>query len=500
MNIRFTTSVLIFALVWSTGILPAAAIAQQTQRSQQIQIVAPKNKYKPADDVRLGNQAAAEAERQFPVVNDESVQRYIRSVGERLVAAIPPQFQHPEFDYRFKVIDVSDLNAFALPGGPMYINRGMIQAAHNEGELAGVMAHELSHVALRHATAQATKQGSIGNQLGMIGMILGGAVLGGQGGAQLGALGAQAWATKYSREYEAQADALGAQIMATAGYDPHDLANVFQMLEQQGGSRGPQWLSTHPDPGNRYNKINQEARLLRVSATPIKMTREFESVKGRLSRMGPAESMAQLQQEYERSGGRPNRGNNGGYGRTSGNDPYGQNGGQSGGQSSSTAGGRYSSSVEMPSQRTRTYSNAGLSMQVPNNWKEFSSSDQATFAPEGGYGDQGITHGVMLGVASGSSRDGYEATQDYINSLLQSNTYLQQRGTIAQTTISGRSGNVVQLAGRSNVTGETEVVTVYTTLLANGVLVYIATVVPQSESSQYQTAFRSMLNSVRLNA
>ena len=157
----------------------------------------------------------------------------------------------------------------------MYINRGMIQAAHNEGELAGVMAHELSHVALRHATAQATKQGSIGNQLGMLGMILGGAVLGGQGGTQLGALGAQAWMTKYSREYEAQADALGAQIMATAGYDPHDLANVFQMLEQQGGSRGPQWLSTHPDPGNRYNKINQEAQLLRVSATPIKMTPRF---------------------------------------------------------------------------------------------------------------------------------------------------------------------------------------------------------------------------------
>ena len=216
--------------------------------------------------------------------------------------------------------------------------------------------------------------------------------------------------------------------------------------------------------------------------------------------MGPAESMAELQQEYERSGGRPNGSNNGGYGRTGGNGPYGQNGGQSGGQTTSTAGGRYTGTVEMPSQRTRTYSNAGLSMQVPNNWREFSSSDQATFAPEGGYGDQGITHGVMLGVATANSRDGYEATQDYINSLLQSNTYLQQRGTIAQTTISGRSGNVVQLAGRSTVTGQTEVVTVYTTLLANGVLVYIATVVPQSESSQYQTAFRSMLNSVRLNA
>ena len=477
MSNLFKRSLLTMALVWSLGVLPVATIAQQTR------IVAPKNKYKLADDVKLGNQAAAEAEKQFPVIDDSMVQRYISSVGDRLVAAIPPQFQHSEFDYRFKVVNASDLNAFALPGGPMYVNRGMIQSARNEGELAGVMAHELSHVALRHATAQATKQSSVGNQLGIIGMILGGAVLGGQAGAQLGALGAQAWLTKYSREYESQADMLGAQIMATAGYDPHDLVSVFEALERQGGNRGPQWLSSHPDPGNRAAKINRELQYLRVSANPIKMTRDFERVKSRLAGMPPARTMEQLQKEYERSGGR----SNGGY-------P------QSGGQTNPTAGGRYTRSVEMPSQRTRTYSNSGLSMRVPDNWREFSSSDdQVTFAPEGAYGDQGITRGAMLGVVTANSRDGYEATQSYIDSLLQSNTYLRQRGNIAQTTISGRSGNVVQLSGRSDITGETELVTVCTTLLSNGVMVYIATVVPQSESYQYQTAFRSMLNSIRLN-
>src|SRR5439155_17794952 len=93
---------------------------------------------------------------------------------------------HPEFDYRFTWVNARDINAFALPGGPMYINRGMIEAAHNEGELAGVMAHELSHVALRHATAQATKQSSFGSQARTLALILGGAALGGQGGAQLG--------------------------------------------------------------------------------------------------------------------------------------------------------------------------------------------------------------------------------------------------------------------------------------------------------------------------
>jgi Zn-dependent protease with chaperone function len=467
------------ALVWTVGVLPAISVAQQTR------IVAPKNKYKPADDVKLGNQAAAEAERQYPVLSDEVAQRYIESVGDRLVAVIPAQFQHPEFDYRFKVVNASDLNAFALPGGPMYVNRGMIQAARNEGELAGVMAHELSHVALRHATAQATKQGSVGNQLGMIGMILGGAILGGQAGAQAGMIGVQAWMTKYSREYESQADTLGAQMMAAAGYDPHDLANVFRTIEQQGGSRGPQWLSSHPDPGNRYNKINQEANYLRIAPNPIKMTREFERVKSRLAGMPPARSMQQLEQEYERTGGR----SNGGYGQTGGrsqNDPM--------------SGGRYDRNVEFPSTRMRTYSNTGLSMQVPNNWRELSSSDdQVTFAPDGAYGDQGITRGAMLGVVTANSRDGYQATQSYIDTLLQGNSYLRQRGSIAQTTISGRQGNVVQLAGRSDITGETELVTVYTTLLKNGVMVYVATVVPQSESSQYQSTFRSMLNSIRFN-
>jgi beta-barrel assembly-enhancing protease len=458
------------ALIWTTALLPVVSVGQT-------RITQPKNKYKAADDVRVGNQAAAEAERQFPVLNDSMVQQYVESVGDRLVAAIPSQFQHPEFNYRFKVVDASDLNAFALPGGPMYVNRGMIQAARNEGELAGVMAHELSHVALRHATAQATKQGSWQNQLGMLGMIIAGAAVLGEAGAQAGMMGAQAWMTKYSRDYESQADTLGAQIMAQAGYDPHDLANVFPTIARQGGSRGPEWLSSHPDPGNRYEKINREAELLRTSPNPIKLTREFERVKSRLAGMPAARSMEQLQRDYQRTGGRTTS--------TTSQNP--------------TAGGRYSRNVQRPSQRTRTYSNTGLSMSVPDNWREFSSSDQVTFSPDGGFGDEGVTHGAMVGLIQANSRNGYEATQNYVDTLLQSNTYLRQRGSILNTTISGRSGNVVQLAGRSTVTGETELVTVYTTLLPNGILVYVATVVPQNESPNYENAFRTMINSLRLN-
>src|SRR5438445_7160195 len=178
----FGRQMTVAALAAAMWIMPVAVMAQQTR------IVAPKNKYKVQDDIKLGNQASAEVERQFPLINDSDASAYIQRVGQRLVASIPPEFQHSEFSYRFKWVNASDINAFALPGGPMYINRGMIESARNEGELAGVMAHELSHVALRHATAQATKQSSAGSTLRNLGLILGGAVIGGQAGAQAGAV------------------------------------------------------------------------------------------------------------------------------------------------------------------------------------------------------------------------------------------------------------------------------------------------------------------------
>src|SRR5687768_3857440 len=221
----------------------------------QTQIKYHSNRFSIQDDVKLGRQAAQEAEQQFPLLNDSEVRSYVERVGKRLVAAIPSQFQHPEFDYFFKVVNARDINAFALPGGPMYVNRGMIEAAKSEGEMAGVMAHEISHVALRHGTAQASKAQNPFVQLGALGGAILGAVVGGNAGdilAQGTQLGLGAYLLKYSREYETQADILGAQMLARAGYDPMDLARMFQTIEQEGGSSGPEWMSSHPNPGNRY--------------------------------------------------------------------------------------------------------------------------------------------------------------------------------------------------------------------------------------------------------
>ena len=195
----------------------------------QTQIKYHSNRYSPADDVKAGRQAAQEAEQQFPLLRDETIGSYIERVGQRLVSAIPSEFQHPEFRYYFKVVNASDINAFALPGGPMYVNRGMIEAANNEGEMAGVMCHELSHVALRHGTAQATKAQKYSILSGIAGIA--GTILGGQGVGQLAQMPFGVYFLKFSREYETEADLLGARICANAGYDPRDLALVMRRFD-----------------------------------------------------------------------------------------------------------------------------------------------------------------------------------------------------------------------------------------------------------------------------
>lgn len=457
------------AKMFSAASMIAIMAAAPLMTAAQTQIKMPKNKYKVQDDVEIGRKVSGEVEQQFPLLRDRQTEQYVQSVGRRLVAAIPRQFQQPAFDYSFKVVNASDINAFALPGGPMFVNRGMIEASRNEGEMAGVMAHEISHVALRHATAQQTKVNSPLNQALGIGAILGGAIFGGQAGAQAGQLFATGYFLRYSRAYESQADILGSRIMADAGYDPHDLANMFQTIAQQGGGRNPEWLSSHPDPGNRYQKINREADLLRVSSNPIKITREFERIQSRLRGMAPAKPMSQIQQ-------------------------------QGGSGPSPTAGGRYSSNVQRPSTRTRIYAGGNwLRMNVPDNWREFGGQTDVTFAPNGAFGDQGITHGAMIGIYRGSSSSLSQDSRDFVSSMLKGNPHLRQQSNFQSTRFAGRSALSTVLSGRSPIYGQTEMVTVFTTRLRNGETFYFLAVSPESESTGYNSAFRNMINSIRLN-
>ena len=445
----------------------------------QTKIVAPENKYQVEEDVKAGREAAREVEKQLPILRDDGVDDYVERIGQRLAQAIPAEFQHQEFRYSFDVVNVSDLNAFALPGGPMFINRGMLQAAKNEGEVAGVLAHEISHVALRHGTAQAGKATpyQVGSILGQIA----GAILGGVAGQVL-SIGSQVIPgtlfLRYGRDYERQADLLGAQIMARAGYDPRDMANMFQTIQAKGGgSGGPEWLSSHPNPANRYEAINKESAQLRVT-NPVRNTAEFTQVRSRLQRMSPAPTTEQVMKQ---GGGTNQRtGRDTGY-------PAGQVG-----------------QVEPPSGRYETFDGGNLfRVAVPSNWRELQGDNSVTFAPEGGYGDYNgqsvFTHGLQVGLEASNARDLRTATTQLMQGLAQSNPSLRQSGGFSNLTIGGRPGLATVLTNVSDVTRQQERIALYTTQLNDGSLFFVVGVAPAREFNAYRQIFNRSVQSLQLN-
>ncbi|HEX9630762.1 MAG TPA: M48 family metallopeptidase [Pyrinomonadaceae bacterium] len=463
---------------WLALQIAIAIVAMPIVTLAQTKITYHSNKFSPADDVKLGRQAAAEAEQQFPLLRDAQVNAYVERVGQRLVAAIPPEFQHPEFRFYFKVINASDINAFALPGGPMYVNRGMIQAARTEGEMAGVMAHELSHVALRHGTAQATKAQKYAIGAGVAGIL--GTILAGPAAGQLAQLPIGAYFLKYSREYETEADLLGARIMANAGYDPRDLANMFRTIEAQGGGGGG-FLSDHPSPKDRYARINQEAQYLRVN-TAMRDNREFYGIKERLGGYPRAQTMAEIQRSGQRY---PNQGNQYPNGdRTNYPAPRGR--------------------VEYPSSHYRSYNQGLFSVSVPDNWREITEQDSVWFAPQGAYGSSGngqtiYTHAVNIGAVQTRYRNLQQATNDFVNSLQQGNGNLRARGNYQRLDIDGRYGQLLTLDNTNEATGQPEIINVATTQLRNGQLFYMIAVSPTNEYNAYQNTFLAILRSLRLN-
>jgi predicted Zn-dependent protease len=206
--------------------------------------------------IQLGLQSAAQVYKQMPVLPDNSPEtQYVRQLGKRLVATIPPEHSWP---FQFHVVAQKEINAFALPGGEMFVNLGTITAAANEAQLAGVMGHEMSHVYMQHSAKQERKDAWTAGIAQVAGSVLGsrGGMLGQleQEGVQVGA---GMLMLKYSRTDEAQADHVGAIILYRAGYNPQALADFFKTLEGQGGTP-PQFLSDHPNPGNREIAIQKE--------------------------------------------------------------------------------------------------------------------------------------------------------------------------------------------------------------------------------------------------
>jgi predicted Zn-dependent protease len=456
--------------------ITAAALAMSvagTFAVGQTRVAAPENKYSVEQDIKLGRQAAQEVRQEMPMLNDGRVDDYVDRVGERLVQHIPGEFRHDGFDYTFDVVNLREINAFALPGGPMFAHRGMLEQARTEGEIAGVLAHEISHVALRHGTAQASKAGKY--QLGQIGSAILGAIIGGRTGdvvSAAGQVGFGAAFLRYSRDYEKQADILGAQIMARAGYDPRDMANMFRTIEQQGGNRGPEWLSNHPNPGNRAEYITREAEMLRVN-NPIRNTPEFQSVQARLEQMPKAPTSEEV--------ARGTAGRNAPTGGTTT---------------------RPSARVEAPSSRYQTVSAGDLfRLSIPSNWQEVGGQGAITFAPQGGYGTVGgqsvFTHGVQAGLMQGDNRNLQQSTTQLIAAFAKTNPQLARAGNATRGTIDGRTALRTPLANVSEATGSRERIVLYTSQLSDGSLFYLLGVAPESEFGAYQTVINRVAGSVQ---
>jgi hypothetical protein len=453
----FSSYLTIFALL--------AALMMPLGGAAQTPIKDHKNSYPPSEDVKLGRQAANEVEKKMPLLNDREVDAYIAQLGDKIVSNLPSKYQFSEFRYSYRVVNVRDLNAFALPGGFTYVNRGLIETAKNEGELIGVMAHEIAHVALRHGTLQYAKAKKVGTWATIA--AIGGTVLGGSGVGQAiyGSFGV--YFMKFSREFEKEADLLGAQTMAQAGYDPRDLANMFKTLEQQGGKSGPEFMSDHPNPGNRYEYINREAELIGVKASSND-NREFFRIRERLSGKGRASSMEEVSKGG--SGRNPSRTNN-------------------------------ARSGEPPSRTMQSYraQSGAFRISYPNNWEAYDGQDSVTFAPAWAIEGTDITRGVIVGsyTPSGNRRGNLSLDRalDRIVAMLQeNNNYLaEERNSRRSDQLSGREAMGTFLVG-TNSGGDEE--RAYVVARQSGqAIVYMVFIAPERDFSQYEQAFNSMMSS-----
>jgi hypothetical protein len=338
------------------------------------------------------------------------------------------------------------------------------------------MAHELSHVLLRHGTAQASKAGKY--QMGQVAGAVLGAIIGGTVGsvvAQGTQFGLGTAFLRFGREYEKQADILGAQLMARAGYDARDMASMFRTIEKQGGANGPEWLSDHPNPGNRSEYIEKEAQSLRVS-NPITDRASFERVNAHLKTLPRAPSS----EEVARSNTRGTRS-------------------RDDSRPAGTLG-----PVQPPSSRFREYVEGDLfRISVPNNWRELPGSTAVTFAPNGAFGQVGdqsvFTHGVEVGILRSERHELAQATNDLIQTLAQSNRRLSQRSDSYNAIIDGRRALQTRLENVSDATGQPEVIQLFTTRLRDGTLFYLVGVSPEPEYPAYEPAFEQVVRSIKLN-
>lgn len=421
------------------------------------------NMFSPQQDIELGKRAALDAEHQLPMCNDPKVDAYLTQLGMKLVAKLPTGgVQYP---FEFHCVNDKAINAFALPGGYVFINRGAIEFADDEAQLAGVMAHELSHVALRHGTNQATKaqatQGILGIASGIFGGSVGGALM-----TELGSFAAGGILLRYSRSAESQADIMGTQVLYDAGYDPRALSQFFEKLEAEAkGKNPPEFFSDHPSPEHRVERVDEEIdKLGGVPPNAKRDSAEFEAIKREVMALPVVKKGAPGAAGVA---GKPGA----------------------------------------PSKNLAAYQGNSYALKYPDNWKNYpdSSGSGVSFAPEGGVVDDGSGHGALaygLIVASepakGDPNDWNaveKATNQVLQSLQKSNPNMKVARKSEHVRLNNQPGLSTYLSNDSPAGGQ-ETDWLITVLRPEGVI-YFVCVAPQAAYSGYDKTFSAILDSVR---
>jgi Zn-dependent protease with chaperone function len=440
---------------------------------------------------KLGLEVANQVYTQMPVLPDSSPEtQYIQSLGKKLVNTIPADRSWP---FQFHVVAQKEINAFALPGGPMFVNIGTITAADNEAELAGVMAHEMAHVYMQHSAKQQGKASLLETLAGLAGAAAG--QLGGTAGAaaQTGIqLGAGTLILKYSRGDEAQADAVGAIILWKAGFNPIALADFFQKLAAE-GNQGPQFLSDHPNPGNRRTAIQTE-----IKDWPSKQysgdTAQFAGVREHATgvRAYNAKEIADGAKNGQWTA--ENRKNGAVF-------PDAPAAGAGLGSMPAV-----SISAVQPSSNFQTANlAAGLSISRPQNWDVIGNQqNSATIAPRAGASGGSVAYGVVIGTtrAPSANMSASQLTSSIAQNLQSSDSNMRVVGQVQPVTVGGSSGGSVQLETISPMTGadgKTQRERDWLVTVQRGsdaiFLVFVST---SANYEQFRPTFERMLRSVQL--
>ena len=454
---------LISLAVLACVVFCAPALAQRTQ------LKPPWNIYSPQTDIQVGKQNAqlmlqgGPGLPKLPLCNDPKVDQYLTNLGMKLVSKLDQR--GVTYPWEFHCVNDKSINAFALPGGYVFVNRGAIEAADNESQLAAVMAHELSHVTLRHGTAQATKaqfaQGAAGIFGGIFGGTTGGALL-----SQGVALGAGGLLLRYSRSDETQADVSGTQVLYDAGYDPRAMSQFFEKLEAESkGKNPPQFLSDHPNPGNRVERVNEEIdKLGGVPPNARRDSPEFEAIKREVLALPTPKKVAPLAAGDPRQPPPP------------------------------------------ASTHFADYKGSAFTLSYPDNWGVSESDGGAAFAPTNGVvpgsdGQGALAYGLIVNTRAeqlnaGDSNALANATQRLIEDLRKTNPNLKVVQRASNVRLNGQPGLSTYLSNDSPVGGQ-ETDWLITVMQPKGLMSFLC-VAPQAQYSDYDKTFSAILDSVRL--